>query len=121
MANDKRKKKSARPVFLEDLSQAYGIRQRNISILTGDVHGEFWSPRGKNFLALEQLLNAELGNKFHLIRMDIASGLDFYDKATETEVTRICESIDGHYTPAGRIEALQKLIVSSKHSPLECS
>jgi hypothetical protein len=53
-----------------------------------------------------------------MIRMDIASGISFYDQETDSEVTRICESIDGHYTPAGRIEALKKMIVSSKHGPL---
>ncbi len=50
--------------------------------------------------------------------MDIASGISFYSQDVEKEVTRICESTDGTYTPAGRIEALNKLINSSKHSPL---
>jgi AAA+ superfamily predicted ATPase len=118
MNNPKSSKKSGRPEFLDELSHAYGLRQRNIIILTGDVHGEFWSPKAKGFLALEQILSAELKDKFHLVRMDIATGIGFYDKETETEVTRICESIDGYYTPAGRIEALNKLINSSRYSPL---
>jgi AAA+ superfamily predicted ATPase len=118
MDKENKKKKSSRPEFLDELSQAYGIRQRNIIILTGDVHGEFWSPKGKNFLALEQTINAELSEKFNLIRMDIATGLSFYNKEAEKEITRICESIDGHFTPAGRIEALHKLIASCRHSPL---
>lgn len=116
--SESKSKSSGRPQFLDQLSQAYSLRQRNIIILTGDVHGEFWSPKAKGFLALEQILSAELGEKFHLVRMDIATGIGFYDKKTETEVTRICESIDGTYTPAGRIEALNKLITSSKYSPL---
>ncbi len=107
-----------RPKFLDTLSQAYVLRRKNIIILTGDVNGLFWSPQAKNFLTLEQILNAELGDKFHLIRMDIATGLSFYDLETEREVTRICESVDGYYTPAGRIEALRKMIDSSKHGPL---
>jgi len=114
----KKETKTGRPGFLDELSQAYSLRQRNIVILTGDVYGEFWSPRAKGFLSLEQIIVAELGDKFHMIRMDIASGLGFYDKDTETEVTRICESVDGHYTPTGRIKALRGLIDSSKHSPL---
>ncbi|MCP5051254.1 MAG: AAA family ATPase, partial [bacterium] len=102
----------------ESLSQAYGLRRRNIVILTGDIHGMFWSRKKKNFLSLEQSLSAELEDKFHLIRMDIASGLSFYSQEVEREVTRICESTDGYYTPAGRIDALRKLIDSCKHSPL---
>lgn len=116
--SESKSKSKGRPQFLDELSQAYSLRLRNIIILTGDVHGEFWSPKAKNFLALEQILSAELGDKFHLVRMDIATGISFYDKKTEKEVTRICESIDGSYTPAGRIEALNKLITSSRYSPL---
>jgi hypothetical protein len=114
----KNEKKETRPKFLEAISQAYGVRRKNIILLTGDVNGLFWCQKPGKFLSLEQILNVELSEKFHLIRMDIASGISFYDQETETEVTRICESIDGHYTPAGRMEALKKMIDSSKHSPL---
>jgi len=109
---------SLRPDFFEDLSQAYNIRRKNIIILTGDVNGLFWSPVAGRFLALEQFLRTELQKKFNLVRSDIATGLSFFERETEEEVTRICESIDGYYTPAGRIEALKKLITSSRHSPL---
>ena len=107
-----------RPAFFEDLSQAYNLRRKNIVILTGDVNGMFWSPRAQRFLALEQFLRTELQDKFNLVRTDIATGLSFYERDTEEEITRICESTDGYYTPAGRIEALKKLIASSRHSPL---
>jgi AAA+ superfamily predicted ATPase len=107
-----------RPGFLEEFSQAYNLRRKNIIILTGDVNGLFWSSHSRDYLALEQFLNAELKDKFNLMRMDIATGLSFYREETEEEITRICESTDGYYTPAGRIEALRKLISSSRHSPL---
>jgi hypothetical protein len=110
--------KTQRPDFLEDLSQVYNLRRKNIVILTGDVNGLFWSPRSQDFLALEQLVYTELNDKFNLVRMDIAMGLSFYESDTEEEITRICESTDGYYTPAGRIEALRKMIASSRHSPL---
>jgi AAA+ superfamily predicted ATPase len=110
--------KTKRPDFLEDLSQSYNLRRKNIIILTGDVSGLFWSPRSQSFLALEQFLYIELKDKFNLVRMDIATGLSFYEQDTEDEITRICESTDGYYTPAGRIEALKKMITSSRHSPL---
>lgn len=111
--------KGLRPAFLEELSQAYNLQRKNIVILTGDVNGLSWSPRSKSFLALEQLLHKELKPKFNLVRMDIATGISFYDKDTEKEVTRICESIDGYFTPAGRMEALKKLIDYSRHNPLQ--
>ncbi|MCK5241058.1 AAA family ATPase [bacterium] len=113
-----KQKAGIRPVFLESLSLAYGLRRKNVIVLTGDVQGLFWSQTSRDFLALEQVLCAELLNKFNIIRLDIAAGLGFYDQATEDEVIRICESPDGHYTPAGRIRALKKMIADSKHNPL---
>ncbi len=103
---------------MEDLGQAYTLRRQNIIILTGDVNGLFWTQHSKNFLPLEQILDQELKDKFNLVRMDIASGITFYDQDSEDEVSRICESTDGYYTPAGRIEALKKMIDSCKHNPL---
>ncbi len=113
-----KRRKNRRPDFLEELSYAYNLRRKNIIVLTGDVDGLFWSPRARKFMALEQFLVSELKDKLNLIRMDIATGIGFYERETEKEVTRVCESTDGHYTPAGRIEALKKLIHSSRHSPL---
>lgn len=118
MTRKKTQGKKGRPGFLEELSQAYNLRRKNIVILTGDVHGLFQSPTSRSFLALEQLLQAELKAKFNLIRLDISSGITFYDQNTDKEVTRICESTDGNYVPSGRIKALKKLIDQSRHSPL---
>jgi len=111
-------KEDNRPRFLEALSQAYSLRRNNIIVLTGDIHGLFKSQKADNFVSLEQAIHHELQDKFNLIRMDIATGLNFYSQETEDEVTRICESLDGYYTPAGRIKALKGMIDSSKHSPL---
>lgn len=111
--------KGLRPAFLEELSQAYNLQRKNIVMLTGDINGLFWTAKGKGFLALEQFLHTELKEKFNMIRMDIASGISFFDKETETEVTRICESIDGVFTPTGRLEALRKMITASRHNPLQ--
>ena len=118
MSRKKSSKDEQRPGFLESLGQAYTIRRQNIIILTGDVSGLFYSRETDNYLSLEQTLNQELKDKFNLVRMDIATGIGFYDRETEDEVTRICESTDGYYTPAGRIEALKRMIDQSKHSPL---
>lgn len=112
------KKNCNRPLFFESLSHAYSIRRKSLLLLTGDVNGLFYNYEKNGFLSMEQVLYTELNKNFNLIRMDIASGLTFYDRETEREVTRICESTDGYYTPAGRIRALKNMIDSSKHSPL---
>jgi hypothetical protein len=118
MSSKKSDKDEKRPGFLDSLSQSYTIRRENIIILTGDVSGLFYGQKTGNYHSLEQILNLELQDKFNLVRMDIATGISFYDQETEEEVTRICESTDGYYTPAGRIEALKRMIDRSKHSPL---
>lgn len=121
MANPKSNKnqnRSGRPLFLDSLGQAYSLRRENIVILTGDVNGLFYGGDGRDYLALEQLLYHELKDKFNLLRMDIAGGITFYDLETEEEITRVCESTDGYYTPAGRIDALKKMIRDCKHHPL---
>ncbi len=109
---------SGRPRFLEALSEAYGLRRENVVILTGDIHGLFHGSAAESYLPLEPLLHREMAPKFNLIRLDLSSGLGFYDLATEHEVIRICESKDGSYTPRGRVEALQSMIESSRHNPL---
>jgi AAA+ superfamily predicted ATPase len=118
MSRKKTGKDENRPGFLDSLSQAYTLRRENIIVLTGDVNGIFYNRKTRNYLSLEQALNLELQNKFNIVRMDIATGISFYDRETEDEVTRICESTDGYYTPAGRIQALKRMIDQSKHSPL---
>lgn len=112
------KKDIQRPGFLDNLSEAYRLRRKSIAVLTGDIHGLFWSPEAKDFVSLGRLINHELGSKLNLIHMDIAGGIGFFDKKTEHEVIRICESKDGTYTPPGRVKALKNLIESSKHNPL---
>ncbi|MCK4760666.1 MAG: AAA family ATPase [Candidatus Aminicenantes bacterium] len=116
---EKTNKKEQRPGFLESLSQAYTLRRENIIILTGDVNGLFYSREEDNYISLEQILNSELKDKFNLVRMDIAGGITFYDRDTAEEVTRVCESTDGYYTPAGRVDALKRMIGSSMHNPLQ--
>ncbi|RMH16357.1 MAG: AAA family ATPase [Acidobacteria bacterium] len=107
-----------RPAFLEQLSEAYNLRRKSVVQLTGDVHGLFWSSARQDFVGLEALLHAELGPKFNLVRMDVASGVTFFDEATEAEVIRICESPDGKEVPRSRDRLMKNLIERSKHSPL---
>ena len=118
MSSKKAIQPDKRPAFLDQLGDAYALRRKNIVLLTGDIHGLFWSPTAERFLSLEQLLDRELSDKFNLMSMDIASGLGFYSPATEREVIRICESRDGVYIPAGRIKALREMIETSRNNPL---
>ncbi|MCB9397743.1 MAG: AAA family ATPase [Acidobacteria bacterium] len=107
-----------RPGFLEDLGKAYTLRRKNIVLLTGDIHGLFWSPKKEGFFPLEEALVHELSDKFTLVRMDIASGLTFYDKSSELEILRVCESKDGVYIPKERFQSMQRMLEGSRHSPL---
>lgn len=107
-----------RPAFLRALAESYNLRRKGIVLLTGDVHGLFRSEKLADFQGLERTLAAELGAKFNVVRMDIATGISFYDEITEHEVIRICESTDGVTVPEARRTLMRELIERSKHSPL---
>ncbi len=107
-----------RAKFLDDLSQAYNLRRKSLVLLTGDVHGLFPSSAADDFVALEEAIRAELKDKFNLVRIDIASGVTFFDSETEQEVIRISESTDGTKVPESRRRLMKELIERSRHSPL---
>ncbi len=107
-----------RAKFLDELSEAYNLRRKSLVLLTGDVHGLFYDSKSDDFVSLEQAVKGELGDKFNLVRIDIASGVSFYDSETETEVIRICESTDGENVPRSRQRLMRDLIERSRHSPL---
>lgn len=107
-----------RPRFIEELGSAYTLRRKNMLALTGDSTGLFWSPTAENYLSLEQTLDQELSGHFHLLSLDIASGINFYRDETRAEVIRVCESTDGYYVPQKRLKAISELLESVKHSPL---
>jgi len=109
---------SRRPLFLSELSQAYSIKRKNLVLLTGDIYGLFWSRSKEDYVSLEEVFVHELGEKFNVVRMDIASGIGFYDNDTEREVIRVCESKDGVTVPTSREKTLRRLIQNTRHSPL---
>lgn len=104
--------------FLDELSEVYNLRRKSLVLLTGDVHGLFHSPTRSDYVSLEQMLQAELGSKFNLVRMDIATGVSFYDEETEEEVVRISESTDGTAVPKSRRRLFAEMVERSRHSPL---
>ncbi len=112
------KRQAHRALFLDELNEAYKLRRKSLLLLTGDVHGLFYAPASDDFVALEAALQSELAAKFNLVRMDIATGVSFYDLRTEEEVIRICESPDGRKVPASRRRMMKEQIEQSRHSPL---
>ena len=107
-----------RAKFLDELSEAYNLRRKSLMLLTGDVHGLFPSSAIDDFVSLEEAIRGELGEKFNLVRVDVASGVTFYDSDTEREVIRICESTDGTEVPESRRRLMKELIERSRHNPL---
>ena len=107
-----------RAKFLNELSEAYNLRRKSLVLLTGDVHGLFYNSKEDDFVSLEQAVRGELGEKFNLVRIDIATGVTFYDSETESEVIRICESTDGSVVPESRKRLMKELIDRSRHNPL---
>lgn len=107
-----------RAPFLDQLNEAYKLRRKSLLLLTGDVHGLFYATALDEFVSLEGVLRSELGEKFNLVRMDIATGVSFFDALTEREVVRICESTDGLRVPESRRRLMKELIDQSRHSPL---
>lgn len=117
-STDFSRRSGGRPDFIDSLSAAYTLRRKNMLLLTGDTTGLFWSPKAEAFLSLEQSLDGELSPHFHLLTLDIASGIGFTRDETRSEVIRVCESTDGSYVPHGRLKAISELLDSVRHSPL---
>jgi len=111
-------KSAERPHFIEELSSAYTLRRKNMLILTGDSTGLFWSPTAQKYTSLEQTIDQELAGHFHMLTLDIASGIGFFADDTRAEVIRVCESTDGYYVPQNRLKAISQSLESVRHSPL---
>jgi SpoVK/Ycf46/Vps4 family AAA+-type ATPase len=95
---------------LGTLREAYNLRRKSLLLLTGAVHDLFPLPArgegGGRWGGLEEVLVHELGDKFHLARLDLATGLTFYDQASEQALLRRGGPGAG------------ELLETSKHRPL---
>lgn len=118
LENKKTQQIGSRPDFLDELNEAYLLRRKNIILLTGDISGLFWNQSNQGFDAFESTLVAALREKFNIVRMDIAGGISFFDKMTEAEIMRICESKDGVEVPKARRSQMKSMIDGSRHNPL---
>lgn len=108
-----------RPGFLNALSSAYSDRGKSVAVLTGDTHDLFFSPQVQRFLELEQALYQALSDKFSVVRMDISTGIGFYDPQDIVELSRVCAQADGlAVRKEDKIGDLRHAINSTRFSPL---
>jgi ATPase family associated with various cellular activities (AAA) len=108
-----------RPAFLDSLSNAYSDRGKSVAILSGDTHDLFWSKQQGRFLELEQTLYQALNGMFTMMRLDIATGLGFYDPSDVLTLSRACAQADALATKAdSKVGDLRDNIHQTRYSPL---
>jgi SpoVK/Ycf46/Vps4 family AAA+-type ATPase len=108
-----------RPGFLDVLSTAYSDRSKSVAILTGDTHDLFWCKAQDKFLELEQTIYQALSGMFTVLRLDIATGIGFYDRADLMTLAKCCAQADALTIRTDeKIGDLKELIYSTRHSPL---
>ena len=108
-----------RPGFLDALSNAYSDRGKSVVVLTGDTHDLFWSAKQGKFLALEQTLYQALCDMFTVLRLDIATGIGFYDSKDLSTLTKISAQADNlALLREDQLGDLREQVNSTRHSPL---
>ena len=108
----------ARPAFVEELSRAYSRRGKGVVLLTGDVHDLFWNGKVGRFVPLEQCLYQELAREFLVVRVDAATGIDFYDRADHDELVRLCALADVTAAKGQALGNVAGMIEQNRHQPL---
>jgi len=109
-----------KPLFLQELSQAYLLEGKNVVTLSGQTHDHSFSKESKSFQDLGQNLYETLKNTFTMVRVDASSGIDFYTKdkqelATLSKIAKEAEAIDKVHTLGDLKEAFK----STMFQPLE--
>jgi hypothetical protein len=108
-----------RPAFIDALSDSYSDRGKSVAILSGDTHDLFWCRQKERFLELEQTIYQALSGIFTVLRLDIATGLGFYDPQDMTNLARVCAQADKlAVTDDEKVGDLRELIHSTRYSPL---
>src|SRR5260221_13740433 len=108
-----------RPAFLDALSHSYSDRGKSVVVLTGDTHDLFWSPKQSKFLALEQTLYQALCEMFTVLKLDIATGIGFYDSKDLATLTKISQQADNLASlREDQLGDLREQVNSTRHSPL---
>src|SRR5436190_20013036 len=92
-----------RPSFIDDVAHAYNSRGKRLVLVTGNVLDSFASAAASAFLPLEQAIYREWQPKFLVLRMDMATGVSFYDDADREALVGVCRRWDAIASEAQRI------------------
>jgi hypothetical protein len=107
-----------RPAFIDAVAHAYNSRGKRLVLLTGNVLDSFASPQAGCFLPLEQTIYREWQAKFLLLRMDMATGVGFYDEPDREALVTVCRRWDAIAPGAQRIGDVSELIDRNRYEPL---
>lgn len=107
-----------RPAFVDSVASAYNSRGKRLALVTGNVLDDFWSPSAGAFLPLEQTIYREWRQKFLVLRMDMATGVGFYDESERQELVRICRLWDAIARESQRIGDVSEHIDRNRYEPL---
>lgn len=106
------------PLFAETMNEAYALRRKNVCVLTGDIHGLFWNDVAADFVPLERLLELRLRENFTLLRLDIATGLRFFDTDAEAEANRLLAECDTLTLGKEKIRPVADVAAENRGFPL---
>jgi len=109
---------SPRPAFVDSVALAYNSRGKRLVLVTGNVLDDFWSVSADAFLPLEQTIYQQWKQKFLVLRMDMATGVSFYDEAERQEIVRVCHLWDTIASESQRIGDVVELIDRNRFEPL---
>ncbi len=111
-----------RSKFLNAIQDAYNFRRKNVMLLTGGVNDLFWSEHASDFFPAELAIHRELGEKFNVVRMDMATGISFFDPETEEEIAEVWELVGSLEIEKPRAErqatGLKRIVADNKYNPL---
>src|SRR3989344_7246813 len=112
-----------RSKFLAAIQDAYNHRRKNVMLLTGGVNDLFWSEQAKDFFPVELAMHRELGEKFNVVRLDMSTGISFFDPETEQEIAEVWEfasNLDAFSKPRAERQSsgLKRIIAENKYNPL---
>jgi hypothetical protein len=107
-----------RPSFVDDVAHAYNVRGKRLVLVTGNVLDSFASPTAGAFLPLEQVLYREWQAKFLVLRVDMATGIGFYDDADRQELIAMCRRWNAIAPEPQRIGDVDALIDRNRYEPL---
>lgn len=110
-----------RPAFLDAVSAAYSDRGKNVVVVSGNTHDLFFSPKvGEkgSFLPIEQSMFQEWREKFHVIRLDISTGIGFYNEDADMKAMQKALALSEASQEGTKSPDLRALLRETRHSPL---